>query len=211
MQMTLLRLHSMLFRLLREVRGEIAVQLAGDDEPTREAVESADIDMKSVGSILQAALGGVVLQELAELERSDVPELQRASKRRRIRLRLEPYRPRRKRLVLDALYDEHGTPIEDDSAIGDAIAAESAPVFAEKARDIEAVTSSLVSCMVRIGHGLVVGSRRSLVESPSPHLGRTGSLIVSGRWPLLVFFCTSRLSRRACLRDIRPRRRSATR
>lgn len=164
--------------------------------------------MKSVGSIIRAAFDGVVLQELAELERSDIPELQSASKRRRIRLRLEPYRPRSKRLVLDARYDEHGTPIEDDCAIGDAIAAEWAPVFDGRQAS---VTLSLVSCMVRIGHGLLVRSRRSPVECPSPHLGRTGSTIASGRRPLLLFYRTSSLSRRECLSHIRPRRSSSTR
>lgn len=66
-----------------------------------------------------------------------MPDLHKTAKRRKLRLRLEPYRPRRKRLTMQALYDAEGTPVVDEASIGDLIARVWEPVFARREVDQE--------------------------------------------------------------------------
>lgn len=53
-----------------------------------------------------------------------MPDLHKAAKRTELRLRLEPYRPRRKRLTLQALYDRDGALVIGENSIGKMIANE---------------------------------------------------------------------------------------
>lgn len=97
--------------------------------------------------MLQHSLDEAITRGIAAIERSGMPDLHKAAKRRKLRLRLEPYRPRRKRLTLQALYDEYGAPVSDEQAIGDLIAEVWSPVFAR--RDVDQERGGL------IGHGRV--------------------------------------------------------
>lgn len=77
--------------------------------------------------------------ELAALERLQIPEVIKASKRQRICWRVEPYRPKRKRMALDAVYTADGEPIFGDSHFVETIVQEWGPVFKERQLDAEAM------------------------------------------------------------------------
>lgn len=61
-----------------------------------------------------------------------MPEVMETSKKQKIRWRAEPYRPKRKRMVLDGVYTRDGASIDGDEAVSAAIVAEWATVLAEK-------------------------------------------------------------------------------
>lgn len=91
--------------------------------------DDGTIDIRKVCTTLQHSLDDATTRDIAAIERSGMPEIHKAAKRRTLRLRLEPYRPRRKRLTLKALYDSTGASVVDETAIGDLISEVWAPVF----------------------------------------------------------------------------------
>lgn len=76
--------------------------------------DGSTIDVRQVCTTLQHSLGDATTRDIAAIERSNMPDIHKADKRRKLRLRLEPYRPRRKRLTLQALYDATGAPVVDE-------------------------------------------------------------------------------------------------
>lgn len=104
---------------------------------THTLAEDGTIDVRKVCNTLHHSLDEATTRDIAEIERSAMPDIHKAAKRRKLRLRLEPYRPRRTCLTLQALYDETGTPVADETAIGDLIADVWSPVFARREVDQE--------------------------------------------------------------------------
>lgn len=88
------------------------MQLAKELPQTAQAVRGAEIDWSELGAFFQTALDGAIRSDLAELEKSDIPENVKAAKRQRIRMKGDPDRQRRKSLVLGAVYDAEGAVIQ---------------------------------------------------------------------------------------------------
>lgn len=78
------------------------------------------------------------LRELAALERSDIPDLHKTSKRDRIRRMAAAHRLQRRRVILDGIYDADGTLVETAEKAGELLQAHWAPVFAGGQRSAHA-------------------------------------------------------------------------
>lgn len=139
------------FRLCREGREGDAIVLASDFERTRDSVIGMSIDRDALGRILQDHLGRCVTCDLAALEKAKLPEFIKTAKRQRIQLRAEPFRSRRKRVTLDAIYSENGEPITDDAEVAGAIAQQWAPYFAE--REVDEAAMAEFAQHIRPGAG----------------------------------------------------------
>lgn len=124
-----------IFRLHRSERRRATVQVAEAFPATQEAVDNGTIDMQVIGRVLQESLDQCIALDVAEVERSSMPEFMKAAKKQKIRWRAEPYRPKRKRMILDGVYTRDGAPIDGDEAISQAIISEWAPVFEERQTD----------------------------------------------------------------------------
>lgn len=124
-------------RLHRSARTRGALQLAGAFPQTREAVDAGVVDLSVVGRVLHENLDKCIALDVAEVERSRMPELMKAAKEQKIRWRAEPYRPKRKRLILHGIYTRDGVPIDGDDEVSRAIVDERAPVFEGRATDEE--------------------------------------------------------------------------
>lgn len=118
-----------LVRLFRDGRMSTAVSMATDVPALRSSLGDGGIDLDMLFGILQTSLDASVTREIVALERSEALDLHKASKRRRLRLRMEPYRPSRRRVSLDAIYSDDGAILSDPRQIGDAIKEAWAPVF----------------------------------------------------------------------------------
>lgn len=116
------------YRLRSERKEAEAFRMLMGFSQTAEATRDVEVDWEEIGLILQTALDESNQADLAELEKAHIPEVVKTAKRQRIRLRGDPYRPRRKRLVLDAVCDAGGTVIEDDADVVAAIVAERNPI-----------------------------------------------------------------------------------
>lgn len=98
------------FRLLRQSRHGEAAELVADVASLADCVDAEGVNAIRLGERMQSAINDAVTAELVELERSAMPEEQKTSKRKRIKVRLDPYRLRRKRISLDAFFSRgrHG-------------------------------------------------------------------------------------------------------
>lgn len=72
---------------------------------------------------LRAALTQAAEADLAAVEKSGAPAWHKSTKSRRIRRTMEPFRPKRKRLVLEAI-SRNGEVLMTPEAVGSAIAEE---------------------------------------------------------------------------------------
>lgn len=125
------------FRAIRAGNGAQSIAIASEVEPLRRCVKDGALDIQRLGETFQDALDSAVTLEINELERSKQPELQKAPKRQRLKVRMEPYRVRRKRLALDGVYNEDGEALTDPKTVSAAIVAEWAPAFMARATDAE--------------------------------------------------------------------------
>lgn len=118
---------------VRDGRQHDAAQLARDTPRLSHTVgASGTVDVRKVYTTLQHSLDEATTRDIAALERSTMPELHKVAQRRKLRFRLEPYRLKRKRLTLHALYDRDGHAVTHEADVAALIAQEWAPVFAER-------------------------------------------------------------------------------
>lgn len=73
-----------IFRLHRYGSVRAARQLASDLGQTREAVTGASVDLQVIGRVLQESLDQSVALDVAEVERSRMPEIINAAKKQKI-------------------------------------------------------------------------------------------------------------------------------
>lgn len=85
------------------------------------------------------------------MERSENPDIHKIAKRRKVRLRLEPFRPQRTRLTLNAVYDATDIAVKDPAAVSALIFRERQPVFEE--RHIRRATRSTFWTRIRAARG----------------------------------------------------------
>lgn len=117
------------FRLCREGRAGAVKRLAKDFAAIREAVDGSTLDLRTLGRILQESSDQGAVADLADIERSKMPEVMETAKRQKVRGRTEAYRPKSTRVVLDGVYSRDGEPIDGDDAVSAAIVGEWAQVF----------------------------------------------------------------------------------
>lgn len=72
---------------------------------------------------------GVALCDIARIEPSSMPEARKASKNSAVRLCRAQFRLRRRRIVLDGIYEEGGQLIIDPRAAGEAIRQHWQPIY----------------------------------------------------------------------------------
>lgn len=80
---------------------------------------------------------------VAELDRSDMPDVYKIAKRRTLRLKMDPFRPPLKRLALSAVYDADDTVVADPSDASSLIVAEWQPVLEERSVEADAMQQFL--------------------------------------------------------------------
>lgn len=102
---------------------------------TWRAVSGATIDMQAIGRVLREGLDQCIALDVAEVERSRMPELMKAAKKQKIRWRAEPYRPKRKRVIPDGIFMRDAVPIDGVEAVSAAIVEERSAVFEERPTD----------------------------------------------------------------------------
>lgn len=124
-----------LFRSLRAGRDDQAMGIVTEVLELQRCAREGMIDVRKVGEVLQDALDCAATLEIKALERSAILELQKAQKRQRLKVRMQPFRIRKKQMALDGVYDAAGEIILDAAAVGAAIAAEWAPTFAARQVD----------------------------------------------------------------------------
>lgn len=110
-----------IFRLHRSARSRAALQLGGVFPQTREAIDNGTGDVHIIRRVFQENLDQCIALDVAELKRSRMLDLMKAAKKQKIRWSAEPYRPKRKWVLLDGGYTRDGTPIDDDEAVSQAI------------------------------------------------------------------------------------------
>lgn len=87
------------YRAIRAGNEAQALSIASEVEPLRRCVHCNSVNMQRLGKTFQDALDTAVTLEVNELERSTQPEMQKAQKRQRLKVRMEPYRLQRKRMA----------------------------------------------------------------------------------------------------------------
>lgn len=110
---------------VRSGRHYHAAQIAQDTRRRSHRVDERGIlDLRKICTMLPSSLDEATTRDVAALEKSAMPELHKVAKRRKLRLRLEPYRPKRKRLTLHALYDHDGNAVSREEDVGDLLEGE---------------------------------------------------------------------------------------
>lgn len=124
------------FGVIRDVRAgrmALATHIVRDIPSLASALCNDSVNVETLFGILQTYFASKIARECASLERSDVSKIHKTAKRRRLRLRMEAYRPSRKFMSLDARYSHDGDILADAQNIGNSIKAAWEPAFATKA------------------------------------------------------------------------------
>lgn len=119
-------------RSLRVWDDRQALSISSEVSELRRCVTSNLIGLQKLGRALQGALDCAVTLGTNALEKSSLPELQKIQKRQQLKVRMEPDRVKRKRMVLGGIHDEDGGAILDPAAVSIAIASEWSATFAER-------------------------------------------------------------------------------
>lgn len=122
-----------IFCLLHQGQSDEECATALEVLETATCATGAAVDVGKLGQTLQDSLDAATAMEFTALERSVVPEVQKTQKRKRIRVRMEPYRMSQRRIALDGVYDENGVVLMTAADVGNEIAREWSSVFQERA------------------------------------------------------------------------------
>lgn len=123
---------SRVLTLLRAGRGGGAARVVQAIPSLIHLLHAGCVQVNATIDELRKQLEAEATLAIAALERSNIPEVHKVATRHKLRWRLEPYGPRRKRLTLSAVYDEADNAITDAERVGDLIAKERQPVFTRR-------------------------------------------------------------------------------
>lgn len=86
-------------------------------------LHSALLNTTEIFEELRTQLEAATTRAVAELVRSDMPDVYKVAKRRKLRLKMEPFPPQRKRLTLSAVYDDGDKAVADPNDVSSLIVA----------------------------------------------------------------------------------------